>query len=130
MIGERGDDSDARRGAPLVVRGSLPRTFFSMGVFVEGLLLFCGAYLLNEMARRPLETTNVAILVAGTLLALAVMLLLFLLQPLRKEGLSRRDGLPVEDAWPKQVLTEFGESLKAKQRATAAMEDDDLPGPM
>ena len=44
----RSDSAVAHCKTPLVVRASLLRTFWSLGVFVELGLIFCGVYLLAE----------------------------------------------------------------------------------
>jgi hypothetical protein len=37
-------EASGRSRTPLVVRGSLPRVFPGLGVFMEASLLFCGSY--------------------------------------------------------------------------------------
>ncbi len=68
----------AHHGRPLVVRGSLPRTFLGIGIFAEVGLLFAGVYLLSEALRRPLEAQQGAVISAGVLLSLATVLLFYL----------------------------------------------------
>lgn len=41
--------------SPLVVKGSLPRVFLGLGVFMEAGLLFCGSYLLADAILQPLD---------------------------------------------------------------------------
>src|SRR5271154_7119478 len=82
--------SQAER-TPLIVRASLPRTFWTLGIFVEASLLFGGLYLLAEVALQPLEANQVSILSAGVILALAVILLVYLVRPWRKAALARME---------------------------------------
>jgi hypothetical protein len=59
---------------PLVVRASLPRTFWILGIFAEASLLFTGFCFLAEATLRPLEASLVSILSAVVILALALIL--------------------------------------------------------
>jgi len=85
---------------PLVVRAGLPRTFWTLGIFVEAGLLFGGLYLLAEVTLQPLEADQISILSAGFILALAAILLVYLVRPWRRAALARiEDSLqtvPVE----------------------------------
>jgi hypothetical protein len=117
---------------PLVVRGSLQRTFWSMGIFAEAALLFCGLYLLAESILRPLEANGWAILGAGVTLALASVLLFYLVSPgLRAASLLRDANAQDMGRFPESVLTAYGEALQARSEAKRALdEEDELPGPM
>ena len=42
------DHTTVRGKTPLMVRGSLPRVFLSLGIFIEADLLFGGSYLLAD----------------------------------------------------------------------------------
>ena len=120
-----------RHEAPLVVRASLPRTFRTLGVFTEATLLLCGSYLLLKVLWRPLETDQGAILGAGVILGLAVILLFYLVRPRWKEALPRRDERSPGGEWMESPLTAYGEALKARQGAQHALEnEEELPGPM
>jgi type VI protein secretion system component VasK len=115
---------------PLIVRASLPRTFWTLGIFVEASLLFGGLYLLAEVTLQPLEASQVSILSAGVILALAAILLVYLVRPWRKAALARmEDSLQAAPAEP--PLTAFGEAVRTRQEAERVLcETEKLPGPM
>jgi hypothetical protein len=76
---------------PLVVRGSLPRVFLGLGVFVEASLLFCGSYLLADAILQPLDAGTFSVVGGGAFLALATVLLFFLAWPRKRGSISRRE---------------------------------------
>jgi len=116
---------------PLVVRASLPRTFWTLGIFAEASLLFTGLYLLAEAVLQPLEANQVSILSAGVTLALAGILLVYLVRPWRKAALARMEDSLQATALGESPLTAFGEVIKARQEAERVLrETDELPGPM
>jgi hypothetical protein len=120
-----------RHEVPLVVRGSLPRTFRSLGVFVEATLLLCGTYLLLMVLWKPLEVDQGAILGAGVTLGLAAILLFYLFRPRWKEALSQRDDRSHPEIRMESTLTAYGESLRARHEAERILENEEqLPGPM
>ncbi len=118
---------------PLVVRGSLPRTFLGMGLFAELALLLCGCYLLAEAVLQPLEANPVSVLGAGVMLALASVLLFYMVRPWQRQRFARREQLrrTAENA-VEPVLTRYGESRQALLDALRALEEEEtnLPGPM
>ena len=121
----------ARHGVPLVVRASLPRTFLGLGIFVEGCLIFTGAYLLLECLRSPLEARPEAVISAGVLLSLATMLLFYLVGPKGSRALAREDDAPSGQGNVEVPLTVFGESVQSRRKAEQAMvQGERLPGPM
>lgn len=63
---------------PLVVRGSLPRVFLDLGVFLEAGLLFCGSYLLTDAMLQPLDAGTFSVVGGGMFLGLATVLLFYL----------------------------------------------------
>jgi len=75
---------------PLVVRGSLPRVFLGLGVFMEAGLLFCGSYLLADAILQPLDAGTFSVLGGGLFLGLATVLLFYLAWPLRRRSILRR----------------------------------------
>jgi hypothetical protein len=75
---------------PLAVRGSLPRVFLSLGVFVEIGLLFLGSYLLSQALMKPLQASSATVVGGGVLLSLASVLLFYLLWPGKADSLSRQ----------------------------------------
>src|SRR5208337_204008 len=88
---------------PLVVRASLPRTFWSLGAFVEFGLLFCGVYLLVEVSLKPLEADLVSIMSAGVILALASVLLFYMVRPQRKRVLPKPDVPRRSRSWSEEL---------------------------
>jgi hypothetical protein len=118
-----------RGKTPLVVRGSLPRTFLSLGLFLETGLLVCGTYLLVDAILQPLEAGPAAVLSGGLFLALATMLLFYLAWPTQGKSMSQRNE-PVERP-PEQLLTAYGSAMQTRVEAKWVMEEEDeLPGPM
>ena len=83
----------ALRGrTPLVVRGSLPRVFLAIGLFLEVTLLFCGSYLLTDAILQPLDAGTFSVVGGGLFLGLATVLLFYLAWPWKKRSMSRRDS--------------------------------------
>ena len=91
-------ERSGRGKTPLVVRGSLPRVFLGLGVFMEASLLFCGSYLLAEAILQPLDAGTFSVVGGGLFLGLATVLLFYLAWPGKKRSMSRREeteeGLP------------------------------------
>jgi hypothetical protein len=119
-----------RHEIPLIARASLPRTFLSLGVFAEATLLASGSYLLVNALRRPLETGETAIVVAGVLLALGSILLFYMVKPMARGELARREETENEPGPFEAPLPACGEVEEARRRAEEALEQDELPGPM
>lgn len=71
-----------RHSWPLVVRGGLARTFGSLAGFLVLLFLCVGLYLLRQVLEAPLESGDAAVITAGVVIALAAILLFFLLRQL------------------------------------------------
>jgi type VI protein secretion system component VasK len=116
---------------PLIVRASLPRTFWPLGIFAEGSLLFGGFYLLTQATVRPLEADQVSILAAGVILALAGILLVYLVRPWRKVALARMEESLQAATVGESPLTAFGEATRLRQEAERVLrETEHLPGPM
>ena len=88
-------ETSGRAKTPLVVRGSLPRVFLGLGVFLEASLLFCGSYLLTEAILQPLDAGTFSVVGGGLFLGLATVLLFYLAWPGNKRSMSRREE-PVE----------------------------------
>ncbi len=120
----------ANNSTPLVVRASLPRTFWSLGLFAEASLMFAGIYMLTEELKRPLEANQTALICAGVLLSLATILLFYLIGPKRFHSLAKEEEPLSESRILESPLTAYGEQIKARQRAEQEMEKDLLPGPM
>jgi hypothetical protein len=126
------DLTSAHYKTPLVVRASLPRTFWSLGAFAELGLFSCGIYLLVEASLKPLEADQVSILGAGVILALASVLLFYMVRPHRKEALPRSDAS--RQSWDSHELPAVSSgdsSIEARREAARELLDNqDLPGPM
>jgi len=122
-----------RDRVPLVVHGRIERTFLGLGLFVAAVLLLCGAYLLMEAIRDPLEASGTTVLTAGFMLALASFVITFLIWPRRKMALARDDEDldQVPEYIKSSVLTVYGESAQNRIEAKQALgTEKDLPGPM
>jgi hypothetical protein len=117
---------------PLVVRASLPRTFWSLGAFAEIGLFSCGIYLLAEATRKPLEADQASILGAGVMLALAGVPLFYMVRPHRKEVLPRLDARsPSRDSHePLALSAADGPAESRRETARELLYKQDLPGPM
>ena len=86
-------DRAALRGrTPLVVKGSLPRVFLTMGLFLEVTLLFCGSYLLADAILQPLDAGTFSVVGGGSCLGLATVLLFYLAWPWKRRSMSRRES--------------------------------------
>jgi hypothetical protein len=89
---ERNVVHTAMRGkTPLVVRGSLPRVFLGLGVFLEAGLLFCGSYLLADAILHPLNAGTFSVVGGGMFLGFATVLLFYLAWPGKRGSISRRE---------------------------------------
>jgi ABC-type Na+ efflux pump permease subunit len=71
---------DEHHVKPLVIRGGLARTFGSLASFLAVLFLILGFYLLGDAFEHPLDAQ---VLAAAFSIALAAILLYFLLKPRR-----------------------------------------------
>ena len=81
-----------RHSWPLVVRGGLARTFGSLAGFLVLLFLCVGLYLLRQALEKPLETGDAAVITAGVVIALAAILLFFLVRQLTPSRTDRRQS--------------------------------------
>jgi hypothetical protein len=86
-----GAETSGRGKTPLVVRGSLPRVFLGLGVFIEAGLLFCGSYLLADAILQPLDAGTFSVVGGGMFLGLATVLLFYLAWPGKRRSISRRE---------------------------------------
>ena len=115
---------------PLVVKGSLPRTFLGMGLFMGVNLFLFRIYLLREAIREPLAADQVTVIGAGVFLALAVFLLLFLVRFKWRSALAEPDEEGVDHTF-EMSLTAYEEAIHARTKAQLALrERRNLPGPM
>jgi hypothetical protein len=94
-------DRAAPRGrTPLVVKGSLPRVFLTMGLFLEVTLLFCGSYLLADAILQPLDAGTFSVVGGGSCLGLATVLLFYLAWPWKRRSMSSREESATPAAEP------------------------------
>jgi len=94
-------DRAALRGrTPLVVRGSLPRVFLTLGLFLEVTLLFCGSYLLADSILQPLDAGTFSVVGGGSCLGLATVLLFYLAWPWKRRSMLRREESAVRASEP------------------------------
>lgn len=117
---------------PLVVKGSLPKTFWALGMFVLINLSLFGIYLLTQAIREPLAADQVTVIGAGVSLALAAFLLLFLVRFKWKAALAEReDDEEDDDETFEMSLTAYEEVLRARAKEELALRKErSLPGPM
>jgi hypothetical protein len=73
--------SSVRHGRSLASRGGLARTFGSLAGFLVLLFLFSGFYILVDAFTNPIQAGAVALIAAAFIIALASILLFFLLRP-------------------------------------------------
>ena len=126
------NSASAHYKTPLVVRASLPRTFWSLGAFVEFGLLFCGIYLLAEASLKPLEADQASIISAAVILALACVLLFYMIRPRRKQVLTRPEASRLSRVQSAELpFTSYGSAGPARREAGRALQKNQhLPGPM
>jgi len=84
-------ESAGRSQTPLVVKGSLPRVFLSLGIFMEAGFLFCGSYLLADAILQPLNAGTFSVVGGGMFLGFATVLLFYLAWPGKRGSISRRE---------------------------------------
>jgi hypothetical protein len=70
-----------RHSNSLVSRGGLARTFGGLAGFLVLLFLFCGLYILVDAFTNPIQAGAAALIAAAFVIALAAILLFFLLKP-------------------------------------------------
>ena len=87
---------------PLVVKGSLPRVFLGLGVFIEVGLLFCGSYLLADAILQPMDAGTFSVVGGGMFLGLATVLLFYLAWPSKRGSMSCREehAVPPSESLP------------------------------
>jgi hypothetical protein len=73
-----------RKNTSLVVRGSLGRTFGSLGGFMSLTLLGLGIYLIKEAVTNPVDGSQATVLAGGMVLGFSIALLFFLMRPRRR----------------------------------------------
>lgn len=76
--------SSVHASKPLAVRGGLVRTFGGLAGFVVVTFLCGGFYILQDAFADPLNETAVAVMSAAFIIALAAVLLFFLVRPRKR----------------------------------------------
>ncbi len=113
MCGRRTEAFHEQRELALSARGRFERTFFGLGLFAATNVFPCGAYLLGGALLDPLRATDVAMVVAGFVLALASFVVAYLIWSRGREALARRREMRREAAYPKgPVLTIYGQTVE------------------
>jgi hypothetical protein len=72
------------RSRPLVVRGSLGRTFGGLAWFAAILFLLLGIYILDDALANPVAAETAAIITAACSISLAAIMLFYLVKPTRR----------------------------------------------
>lgn len=80
-----------RSSKPLVVRAGLARTFGGLAGFVVLTFLCSGLYILEDAFANPLEAGAAAVITGAVILALAAVLLFFLIKPRKGPRTTRLD---------------------------------------
>lgn len=117
---------------PLVLRARMERTFFGLGLFVAGILLAGGAYLLTDAIRDPLEASAISVVVAGLALSLGGFAVVYFVWPRGHLTIAHSSELErFDDEWKNYVLTAYGESVQNRLETRRILKEHrDLPGPM
>jgi hypothetical protein len=106
--------SGVRHNKSLVSRGGLARTFGSLAGFLVLLFLFVGFYILMDAFTNPIQAGAVAVITAAFIIALAAILLFFLLKPrtsLQRTRFARGSDRPVPDV--EMVLSSTARTIPA-----------------
>lgn len=82
--GESKSNLRSRRKKPLVVRGGLVRTFGGLASFLAAIFLAWGIYILDDALANPIAAQAAAVIAAASSIALATILLFYLLKPVKK----------------------------------------------
>jgi len=114
---------------PLVVKGSLPRVFLGLGVFIEVGLLFCGSYLLADAILQPMDAGTFSVVGGGMFLGLATVLLFYLAWPSKRGSMSRREKPAVRPSEPLPGKYE-GPAPTRRQHGWPTKEKEGLLRPM
>jgi hypothetical protein len=83
--------SGMRSSKSLVVRGGLARTFGGLAGFLVLTFLCSGLYILEDVFANPLEAGAAAVITGAVILALAAVLLFFLIKPRKGPRTTRLD---------------------------------------
>jgi hypothetical protein len=114
---------------PLVVRGSLPRVFLGLGLFIEAGLLFCGSYLLADAILQPMDAGTFSVVGGGMFLGLATILLFYLAWPSKRGSMSYREKPAARPSEP--LLGKYeGPAPTRRQHGWPTKEKEGLLRPM
>lgn len=87
MRGEKSKcNSRLRHTQPLVVRGGLARTFGGLASFLAVIFLSWGIYILEDALANPVAAQAAAVIAAAFSIALATILLFYVLKPGKNTG--------------------------------------------
>jgi hypothetical protein len=109
--------STARSPKPLIVRAGLARTFGSLGSFTAIIFLGAGIYLLREAFSDPLTAQSVGVISGAVVIALATMLIYFLVSP-RAQSRSRKARHHSEARLPAPTLNVTSPTVPAQEDAS------------
>ena len=107
----------ARSPKPLIVRAGLARTFGSLGSFTAIIFLGAGIYLLREAFSDPLTAQSVGVISGAVVIALATMLIYFLVSP-RARSRSRKARHHSEARLPVHPLSVPSPAVSAQEDAS------------
>ena len=111
----------AKGRTPLVVKGSLPRAFLSLGVFVEIGLLFLGSYLLSQAMLEPLQASAAVVVGGGLFLSLASVLFFYLMWPAKPKSVLRQNYFV--DGRSEDVITVSARAVPFNEEAPPIVEN-------
>ena len=81
-----------RPSKPLVVRGGIAHTFGGLASFLVVTLLCGGIYILEGALANPLDAGGAPVISAAFIIALAAMLLFYLIKPRKRPRTTSQDG--------------------------------------
>lgn len=84
----RHNPAAVRRPKSLAVRGGLARTFGGLVSFLAVTFLCSGIYILEDAFANPLAAQAAALIAAAFIIALATILLFYLIKPARRTGMT------------------------------------------
>ena len=122
-------EASGRGKTPLIVRGSVPRVFLGLGVFMEASLLFCGSYLLADAILQPLDAGTFSVVGGGLFLGLASVLLFYLAWPGKRGSISRRE-IPAASPSEAELDKYEGAAQALRKPSWAAEKKEGLLRPM
>jgi hypothetical protein len=99
--------SRLRRAKPLVVRGGLARTFGGLASFLAVIFLAWGTYVLDDAFANPIAAQAAAVIAAAFSIALATILLFYLLKPGKNfSGIVPQDASRVVSSTKQSIFRE------------------------